>query len=61
MGFNNVMTMRNGTVALAKKHHNKEKARKRAGVAMASKRVDAKCYTPVKLPISKEAHRKAMS
>ena len=40
----------------SKKHNNKEKGKKGAGVATVSMGKEIKPYMPVKLPLSREAH-----
>ena len=61
MGFARVMAISDEAAVPDKKHCNKKKGRKEAGVAMVSKGVDAKVYTPIKLPMLRELHISAMA
>ena len=61
MGFASILTIGQDTVPKSWKCHSNGKAKKRAGVAVASAGVVIQPYMPVKLALSREAHLKVMA
>ena len=55
MGFDSVITVSGEAAVQGKKWHNKKKGKKGAEVAGAFLWAEAKAYTSVKLPLSREA------
>ena len=60
IGFASILTIGEDAAPKSQKCHGKGNGKNRAGVAAASIGVGIQLYKPVKLPLSREAHLKAM-
>ena len=60
MGFTSILPIDNRAAALADKHCGRSKEKRAIKMATASSRAGAKAWMSMKLPISREAHIKAM-
>ena len=58
MCFASIMNVSDGAAVPRKKHCSKGNGRKETGVAAVSLGVDTKVFTPMKLPMSREANKK---
>ena len=61
IGFASIIIVGDEVSVLDKKHHNKGRGKKGSGVVIVSSGADSKAYMPMRLPLSRDTHNKAMT